>query len=297
MPRIHEHSSARTVTRLAVAALCLLGVACTGGPEGPPEGSPEWYWAAALDNFAVPEYVKTVEHLKEALEDEGELGRNALLWRASITGGLAYGYEELASAFTEGIEANEVRTEDFQPLINDYRRRTRINAIEFSESVGKIKEILDGQDQVPLSFSLPDGNGSPSTVLATVRAGNKVDAELVAMEDQTLSWGIFAVLSEFTGGAQPSKLIEDAAAEGIQANSNAMAFGIARILLDISIMFDREGLNDLRVRKFIFDLAEKWAEPHLESEEFADSVEEFEFDMENERRDMAGKRRIKKEDG
>ena len=295
MPRIDEHSKTRTATLLAVAALCLLGVACTGGPEGPPEGSPEWYWAAAIDNFAVPEYVKTVEHLKEAMKAESELGQNALLWRASITGGLARGYDELASSFAEGIEANEARTDDFQPFINDYRRRTRINAIEFSENVGKIKEILGAQEAVSLSFPLPEGNGTASTVLSTVRAGNKADAEHLAMEDQTLSWGIFSVLSDFAGGTEASKLIEDAGAGGIQANSDEMEFGIARILLDVSIMFDREGLNDPRVRKFIFDMAEKWAEPHLENEKFADQAMEFEFDMENEKRDMEGKRRRKKD--
>jgi len=295
MPRFDEHSKTRTVTLVAVAALCLLGMACAGGPEGPPEGSPEWYWAAALDNYAVPEYVKTVEHLKEAMEAESELGQNAALWRASVTAGLARGYAELASAFSEGIESNEVRTEDFQPLINDYRRRTRINAIEFSENVGRIKEVLDGKEAVPLSFPLPEGNGTASTVLSTIRAGNKADAEHLAMEDQTLTWGIFSVLSDFTGGTEASELIQDAAADGIQANSDDMEFGIARILLDISIMFDREGLNEPRVRKFIFDLAEKWAEPHLESEKFADQAEEFEFDVENEKRDMEGKRRMKKD--
>ncbi len=296
MPRSDEHSKILTMTTLALAALCLLGVACSEAPSGPPEGSPEWYMAAAVDNFAVPEYVKTVEHLKEAMKAESEVGRQALLWRAAVTGGLARGYAELASAFSEGIEANEVRTEDFQPMINEYRRRTRVNAIEFSESVGKIKEVLDAQDTVELNFPLPEGNGSASTVLSTVRAGNKVEAELLAMEDQTLTWGIFGALSDFTGGAEPSKLIADAGADGIQAPSNVMAFGIARILLDVSIMFDREGINEPRVRGFVLDMAETWGEPHLENEEFADAVEEFKFDMENERRDIAGKRRIKKDD-
>ena len=296
MPRTDEHSRILTVTALAVAAACALGVACSDTPSGPQEGTPEWYLQAAVDNFAVPEYVKTVEHLKEAMKSEGEIGQKALLWRAALTAGLARGYDELADAFVEGIENNDARTEDYQNLVNDYRRRTRVNAIEFSESAGQIKAVTDAQEIVPLNFPLPEGNGSPSTVLSTVRAGNKVEAELVAMEDQTLTWGIFSALSDLTGGTEASKLIADAEAGGVQVPSDTLAFGVARVLLDVSVMFDREGINDPRVRAFVLNMAVEWGEPHLDNEEFGDRVDEFKFDLENERRDFARKRRIKRGD-
>ena len=295
MPLNEELTGSRSFAVLGVAVLCLLGMACAGGDSGPPEGSPEWNMNAAIDNHAIPEYVKVVEQLKQAMNAEGELGQRATLWRAAITAGLARGYDELAGAFVEGMEANEARVEEFQPIVNDYRRRTRVNAIEFSEGVGKIKEILDAQESVALDFPLPEGNGTPSTVLSTIKVGNRVDAELPATEDTTLAWGIFSVLSDFTGGTDAAGLIDSAAGGGIQADSAQTAFGVARILLDISIMFDREGLDDPRVRKFIFEMSEKWAEPHLENEEWADLVEDYEFEAENERRDMAGKRRIKRD--
>ena len=75
-----------------------------------------------------------------------------------------------------------------------------------------------------------------------------------------------------------------------------MEFGIARILLDVSIMFNREGINDPRVRKFVLDMAEKWAEPHLENDELGKRLDDFKFDVENEHRDLAGKRRMKRQD-
>lgn len=297
MPHVHKHSRILKSTVVALAAVCLLGVACTGGSSGPRQGTPEWYLQAASDNFAIPDYGKTVEQLKDAMKAEGEAGQNAMLWRAVLTAGLARGYDDLADAFVEGIEANEARTEDFQNSINDYRRRTRVNAIEFSESVGKIRQLMDAQgDAIAFDFPIPSGNGSVSPILGSVKAGNKVDAQVTAMEDQTLERGIFSVLSELTGGTEFSKLASDAAAGGITAAPDAMEFGIARILLDVSIMFNREGINDPRVRKFVLDMAEKWAEPHLENDELGKRLDDFKFDVENEHRDLAGKRRMKRQD-
>ena len=83
---------------------------------------------------------------------------------------------------------------------------------------------------------------------------------------------------------------------GIEAGADRVRFGIARTLLDIAIMFDRENINEPKVREFVVDLADKWAEPHRENEELAELMEDFEFDLENERRDMSGKRKIKKTD-
>ena len=296
MPEIPVHSKPFSWTAVTVAAVCLLGVACGPSETGPRQGTPEWYFEAAKDNYAIPDYPKTVEQLKEAMKAESDLGAYAGVWRFVLTGGLALGYNELADAFIKGTEANEARTEDFQPSINEYRRRTRINAIQFAEGVGAIEKLIEGQETVTLDVPMPEGDGTASTVLSTVEAGNKVDAELVAMEDTTLARGMFTLLSTLSGGKEFPELIEEAAAGGIQATSNQVGFGVARSLLDISVMFDREGLNDPTVRGHVLNMAQKWVEPHLENEEFADAVKEFEFDLENERRDIAGKRRIKEDE-
>ena len=192
------------------------------------------------------------------------------------------------------MEVNEARTGDFQNFVNDYRRRTRINAIEFSEGVGKIQALIEAQPTVSLDFPLPNGNDSVSPVLTSIRAGNNVQSQLSGMETQTLTRGIFSVLSDLTGGKSAEDLIAKAESGTIEATSEEIAFGVSRILLDASVMFDREGINDPRVRGHILGLAEKWSEPYLENED-SDAVTEFKFDLENERRDIAGKRRIAKE--
>lgn len=296
MPVIRVHSRLLCSTAVALAAVCLFGTACTEGDTGPRQGTPEWFMGAAKDNYAMGDYTKTVEQLKEAMKAEGEMAAHAGVWRFALTGGLALGYDQLADSFVKGTEANEARIGEFQPSINEYRRRTRINAIQFAEGVGAIENLIEGQESVTLDVPLPDSDGTPSTVLSSVEVGNKVEAEIPAMEDATLSRGLFTVLSTLSGEKPFGELIEEAEGEGIQATVDQVGFGVARILLDISVMFDREGLNDFKIRAHILNMANKWVEPHLESEEFAERVKDFEFDMENERRDMDGKRRIKRED-
>lgn len=295
MPLTDKHSRTLILTAVTLAAVCVVGVACSSAPTGPRQGTPAWYLQAAEDNFAIPDYTKTVEQLKEATMAEGEAGQYALLWRAVLTAGLARGYDVLADSFAEGIEVNEARTEDFQNSVTDYRRRTRLNAIEFSESLGDVEQVVDASETIAFNFPLPPVYETPSPTLEVVKLGNTVEeVQTTALVDQTLARGIFSVLSDLTGGVGASKLAADAEAGTLQASAADMSFGVARIMLDLSVMFDREGINEPRVREFTFTKAVEWAEPHMENEELGDKLEDFEFDVENERRDMAGKRRMKK---
>lgn len=296
MPDTLKHCNSISRYTAAVALVCLLGVACGGGPAGPAQGSPEWYLDAAKDNYAIPDYTKTVEQLKEATSAEGDAGVYAGVWRFALTGGLALGYDVLADAFVQGTEVTPAMAEEFQGSINEYRRRTRINAVEFAEGVGPIKSLVDAGETVALNVPLPSGNGSASPILASVKDGNRVDTQSSAMETQTLNRGIFTALSTLAGGMEFQELSEKAAAGPIEVSSDVVAFGVARLLLDVAIMFDRESLNDPRVRSHVLNMAQQWAEPHLENEDLADAAADFEFDMENERRDIDGKRRIKKDD-
>ena len=189
MPETHQHHNT-TAWIAFLAAVCLLGAACSGGEVGPRQGTPEWYFQAAKDNYAMGDYTKTVEQLKDAMKAEGETGAMAAVWRFALTGGLAVGYDDLADAFVTGMEANDAMTDAFQPSINDYRRRTRINAIEFAEGVGPIKKMVDAGGMVSLDVPLPEGNGSMSPILGSIENGNKVvESQISAMEDQTLTRG------------------------------------------------------------------------------------------------------------
>ncbi len=279
---------------LIVALVGLLGLSCSGEPAGPRQGTPEWLVQAAADNLAIGDYAKTVEQLSEAAVEPGDAGTKATLWLAAMRAGLAYGYDELADAFATGMEGNDEVIESFQPLISEYRRRTKVHAIDFAEDVGDLENLIGEQEMVTFDFPLPNGNASVSPILASVEGGNRVDTRRAAMESQTLTRGIFLAVAGLTG--EDVADLGSGAAGAIEADAGRVRFGIARTLLDIAIMFDRENINEPKVRSFVVDLAEKWAEPHRENESLAELVEEFDFDLENERRDMSGKRKIKKTD-
>jgi len=279
---------------LIVALVGLLGLSCSGEPAGPRQGSPEWLVQAATDNLAIGDYAKTVEQLSEAAVEPGDAGTKATLWLAAMRAGLAYGYDELADAFAAGMEQNDDVIEAFQPLVSEYRRRTKVHAIDFAEDVGDLENLIGEQEMVMFDFPLPNGNASVSPILASVEGGNKVDTRRAAMESQTLTRGIFLAVAGLTGKDVAD--LGSGAAGAIEADAGRVRFGIARTLLDIAIMFDRENINEPKVRSFVVDLAEKWAEPHRENESLAELVEDFDFDLENERRDMSGKRKIKKSD-
>jgi len=294
MLQSYYHSNSPICFGLIVALVGLLGLSCSGEPAGPRQGSPEWLVQAATDNLAIGDYAKTVEQLSEAAVEPGDAGTKATLWLAAMRAGLAYGYDELADAFAAGMEQNDDVIEAFQPLVSEYRRRTKVHAIDFAEDVGDLENLIGEQEMVMFDFPLPNGNASVSPILASVEGGNKVDTRRAAMESQTLTRGIFLAVAGLTGKDVAD--LGSGAAGAIEADAGRVRFGIARTLLDIAIMFDRENINEPKVRSFVVDLAEKWAEPHRENESLAELVEDFDFDLENERRDMSGKRKIKKSD-
>ncbi|MCY4189155.1 MAG: hypothetical protein OXD30_11795 [Bryobacterales bacterium] len=279
-----------------VALAGVLGLSCSSEPAGPRQGTPEWLVQAASDNLAAGDYAKTVEQLGEAAGGPGDMAAKATLWLAAMRAGLAYGYDELADAFAAGMEENEAAVEDFQPMVSEYRRRTKVHAIDFAEDVGDLENLIGEQPMVAFDFPLPPGNASISPILASVEGGNKVDARLAAMESQTLTRGIFLAVAGLTGEDVADLAAMAGSEGGIQADADRVRVGIARTLLDIAIMFDRENINEPKVRSFVVDLAEKWVAPHRENESFAAMIEDFDFDLENERRDMSGKRKVKKAD-
>ena len=292
---LHRYNLSRSTTflGLTLALVGLLGLSCSGEPAGPRQGTPEWLLQAAADNLAIDDYAKTVEQLNEAAGTSSEAGIKATLWLSAIRAGLAYGNDELADAFATGMDGNDAVIEEFQPLVSEYRRAAKVHAIDFAEDVGDLDKVIGDQATVMFDFPLPDGNASVSPMLASVEGGNPVGNRVDAMARQTLTRGVFLAVAGLTGKAVAD--LDPAATGGIEADADRVRFGIARILLDIAIMFDRENINEPKVRSFVVDLADNWAEPHRENEELAELMEDFEFDLENERRDMSGKRKIKKD--
>lgn len=295
-----QHRKHLHIYHAAPAALCLALAACSAGESGPQQGSPEWYWDAAAGNVAVNDYAKADEQIEAAAKAEGPLQSKAVLWRAALLAGLAAGYDELAEAYVEGQENNEKQSTEFQPAINEYRRRTRQSAIDLAEGMGAVRKAAGGEESVMLEFPLPSGSAAESPILQTVRSGrvprgDGEAAESSTLESQTLTRAVLRAAAALSGaGDDIDKLRAGLGAGSASAARSDFETAMARYLLDTAMMFDREGLNEPKIRTFILGLAQQWAEPHLENADYKQWADDFEFDVTNEKRDMEGKRRIKK---
>ena len=297
----HGCTLSHRVRLFIAAAVCVLLVACSGGEAGPQPGSPEWNWAAAVDNVAVGDYGKADEQIEAVAKSDGELAAKATLWRAALLIGLTTGYDALVDAYVDGQNANQKQVADFQNAINAYRRQSRQSAIDFVEGIGAVKKAIDGKESVVLEFPLPDGSSSESPILSTVVAGRPprtdgAPSESTTLESQTLTRAILLTAAELSGaGDDVEKLRSSFGSGGATVSRSDFEVSLARHLLDTSTMFDREGLNEPKVRTLMFDIAQKWAEPYLENADYKDWATDFKFDVTNEQRDMEGKRRIKKD--
>ncbi len=295
----HLHIHRIRIYRIAAACLPAL-VACSGGESGPQQGSPEWYWDAAAGNIAVGDYAKADEQIEAVAKSDGALADKAVLWRTALLAGLATGYDELADAYAEGQEANEKQAAEFQSAINEYRRQTRQSAIDLAESTGAVRKAIGEHDAVTLEFPLPDGSAAESPILPTVRTGRapRSDgeaAESFTLESQTLTRAVLLAAAALSGAGDDIEKLRAGLGMGSASVVRAdFETALARYLLNCTMMFDREGLNEPKIRMSIFEMAQKWAEPYLENADYKEWAENFEFDVTNEKRDMEGKRRIKK---
>lgn len=278
-----------------------MAAACGGGDpaaRGPQPGSAAWHWEGAVENFEVDDFAKALEHLDDVAASDDPLASKAVLWRTVTLVGLSRGYIEVIDAYRAGIKEDGSREADYQGLIQQANRTGRQYAIELAESLGEVQKAGAGPD-VTLDFPFPSGSGARSNMLTAVEAGDAVPAgQLSTAETHTLRRGLIRATAEI-GGIEPDNANEASAkfaAGPVTVSATDFRRTMAKLLLDVSLMFSRERVNQPDVRKILIDRAEQWAAPDAESEE--DEAQEwseaFAKEIEDERRDMARKaRRVK----
>jgi hypothetical protein len=152
-----------------------------------------------------------------------------------------------------------------------------------------------------LEFPLPDGAATESPILSTVQNGRVprtegATAESTTLASQTLTRAILQAAASLSGTDDAANVRSSFSAGSATVSRTDFEVAMARYLLDTSIMFDRQGLNEPKIRTLVFAMAQKWAEPYLDHEDYKDWAEDFKFDVINEERDKEGKTRIKKKD-
>ncbi len=141
--------------------------ACSGGLK---EGTPAFYWAAAQENFAIADYVKTVQHLERLSTSDSEFSARARPWLLVMTSGMAQGYMDLADSFEAGSGATKSRSGEFRRRTNNYRVEADHLALEFLETFDRFQKGTD--DPVPIALPFPKGSASPVEQLSRVAAGS-----------------------------------------------------------------------------------------------------------------------------
>ena len=285
---------------LALSALFLIAVlaACGGGDpaaRGPQPGSAAWHWEGGVENFDSGDFAKAVEHINDVAGREDPLAEPAVLWRTSTLIGLSRGYMEVVDACRAGIEEDESRDAAYQNIIQQANRDGRQFAIELAESMGEVEKIVAAGD-VKLDFPFPSGSASRPNMLLAVESGDAVPSEqMPGVVEATLRRGLIRAAAEL-GGFDADAGNEASAKFGegpVTVPADDFRKIMAKVLLDVSLLFSRERVNQPDVRKIFIERAEGWAAPFAESEDEDDKTwaEEFAKEVEDEQRDIERKAR------
>lgn len=284
-------------TPLAVLAMALLLISCStdgGASRGPRPDSAEWYIDAAVMNVERGDFPKALEHLDSAIDREGPAVQDAIVWKTIMTAGLTLGHREVAEACKSGIEAKPDSSASLRGVLQQAQRDSRQYAIEFLEGLGAFEKTL-AEGQVALRFPFPSGSVAESPVIATVSSGDAIpEGQMADGIYHTLRRNQIRAVSEMVGAPDEPPAAQakfDAGPPSVPEMEARLS--IARYLAAMSPLFDREMLNDPKIRKIVLDRAEQWITPHLESEneDLKEAAEELQKTIEDERRDLGGKKR------
>ena len=289
----------RTATAMsALLAAAILLVSCGGGdPEamGPRPGTAEWHWEGVIENFDSGNFAKALEHQNDVAGRDDPLAEKAVLWRTATLAGLSLGHLEAIDNFNDGITEKASLEADYANIIQQLERDGRQYAIELAESLGDVDKAMSG-DSVSFEFPFPMGSPSPSPVMTAIAGGEGAPANQVSGAiEHTIRRGLIRAASEI-GGFDPdqsnqAKAKYDAGPVSVPAPKARRT--MAKMLLDISLLFSRERVNQPDIRKIFIERAESWAEPFAESEDEEEKewAEQFAKEIEDERRDMERKAR------
>lgn len=280
---------------LALTGFLVGGCGSSGWEQaGPAPGSQEWYWEAALENLESGDFGKTIEHLNAAAGADGPLKEKAVMYRTALLVGLSRGALALADAYREGMDAVSARRDAWQHPMAQILRDGRRYSIELAESLGAVDKAMSS-DPLKFDFPFPRGGTLESIVLASMRTGEDLPlGQLSTAADQTMRREMVRACAELAGKAEEPDAAKAAFESGGASASKADArLAMAKMLLDISVLYDRLRVNDPDIRKVLLERSESWIAPYLESED-ADVkavAERLQAEIEDERLDMAGKRR------
>ena len=288
----------KTTTWIGLVPLLAFFVAGCGDAgsqeSGPAAGSPEWYWQAAEENLESGDFGKAIEHLDAVAAEDGPLKTKAVLYRTVLLTGLSRGDLALADAYRAGIDTVGARSDAWQNPMQQALRDGRRFSIELAESLGAVDKAMNS-DPVVLDFPMPRGGSQESVLLTSLQSGDEMAASQLTMaSDQTLRREMVMAIVELMGKADDAEAAKTAFETGGAKIPQAEArLAMAKMLLDVSVLYDRLRVNDPDIRKILLERSEKWIQPYLEAEDekLKATAARLQEEIADERLDMEGKRR------
>ena len=288
--RTHMRSSAAVIAAISMSFACGGG---GGGEAGPRLGTPEYSWQLAEDFQQMGQYDKAIEPLDNLAAGDSELKNKAILWRTVLLDGLARGHQELAEGYRLAMEEDEELTTKFRNPLQQAYRDAKQYSIDLIESLGEVEAAL--ASGAKLEFPVPDGSAAKPAPLAAIEQGEEVlDSMLATLPELTLERGVILSAAELAGKAdnaeQAASAIEGG---GVTLDEDEARLIMAKVMLDRSVVFDKKRLYQPDIRKILVDRAEQWIQPYLESEneDLKAKAEKLMEEVEDERRELDGKRR------
>ncbi|HET9321399.1 MAG TPA: hypothetical protein VFO27_16535 [Bryobacteraceae bacterium] len=215
-----------------------------GGPSGPQEGTPAFYWDAAKETLGNKDYAKTLAHLEKITSTDNEFSARARPWLLVMTSGMARGYTDLADSFDAGSHTNKSNPTDFRRRTNTYRTEASRMTLEFAEVFDKFQQGKD--DPVPLAFPFPTGSAAPVMPLTKAATGIMLSpAEIETAEKRAIERGVLLAASDAAGAPDdPAKARELLKSGTPQVPRAAFVMTMATTLFNESKLYGSRQIGD-----------------------------------------------------
>lgn len=277
------------IVGLAIAVSLLVG--CSSGPEGPAQGSSEWYWQSAATEHEDGDFPDAVEELGYAAEGEGEWAQRAVVWHGLLTAGLARGNAAASETCRLALEENADLMALVRGPMQQVQRDARQNIISFVEGLGDFESAL-GTGDVILDIPFPPGDLAEASLMASLADGQQIsDVQLQAGIQQMLALGVMETVALMAGSGDDLAGAQATFEAGpVTVDAEDVKMIVANYLVDMSYSFTKDRINEPNIRDVVLQRAADWIESGLESENegIKEQSEALRDVIEDERRDVKG---------
>lgn len=248
-------SQRRVMGAWVACTAVLFLVSCQSGPPPAKMGTPQWFWAAAKEQYAGGDLAKTQEHLEKIMEGENQYKAKASIWHLVLLAGMARGHRELADAYEAGAPGAKAQTAEFRRTVNDQRRTSKQYSMGLAEEITRFLKESAGAEKIALEFPFPSGSATEPATLLNIRKGTLPnDADRAAAHRQTVAQGVVlqtaAVVGEDVAKAQ--ELFKTLPVEVPRA---VFLQGMADSMVEQATLFSRKKLQEPDKQKLLLELA------------------------------------------